>query len=245
VLRLPLAACAAACLLVSGSAARAQTPAPLRVLFVANSLTTANDLPGEVAQLARVTGKRIETGMVAYDGYALEDHWNQGDARSALAAGDFDVVVMQQGPSALPESQLDLELWTTRWADEAREVKARLALLTVWPESYRVGALSDVIRSYRNAAEAAGADLYPAGAAWLYAWQCKPSLRLYGPDGFHPSGLGTYTAALVAYGGLFRAPVRVSTLGKHGARPPTVRLLQWAAARSLGRKLPASARCGR
>ncbi len=37
----------------------------------------------------------------------------------------------------------------------------RVALLTVWPESYRVGTLG---RPYRNAA---GADLYPAGAAWL------------------------------------------------------------------------------
>ena len=232
--------------LAGGTGAAGQpAPEPLRVLFVGNSLTTTNDLPAQVARLAATAGRPLEYRTVAFGGFNLEDHWNQGDARSALAAGDFDVVVMQQGPSALPESQLDLELWTTRWADEAREVKARLALLTVWPESYRVGALSDVIRSYRNAAEAAGADLYPAGAAWLYAWQCKPSLRLYGPDGFHPSGLGTYTAALVAYGGLFRAPVRVSTLGKHGARPPTVRLLQWAAARSLGRKLPASARCGR
>ena len=228
----------------TGGAGRAATE-PLRVLFVGNSLTATNDLPAEVARLAAAARRPFEYRTVAFGGFNLEDHWHQGDARSALAAGGFDVMVMQQGPSALPESQVDLELWATRWAEEARKVETRSALLTVWPESYRIGALSDVIRSYRNAAEAAGTDLYPAGAAWLHAWQCRPSLRLYGPDGFHPSGLGTYAAALVAYGGLFRAPVRVSTVAKPGASPKTVRVLQWAAARSLGRKLPASARCGR
>ena len=74
---------------------------------------------------------------------------------------------------------------------------ARPALLTVWPESYRRGALVDVIGSYRRAADAAKADLLPAGAAWRAAWRCDPAIALYGPDGFHPSELGTYTAGLV------------------------------------------------
>jgi hypothetical protein len=64
-----------------------------------------------------------------------------------------------------------------------------------------------VIASYRRAAAAARADLFPAGLAWQIAWRCKPALGLYGPDGFHPSALGTYAAALVLYGRLFKAPL--------------------------------------
>jgi hypothetical protein len=56
---------------------------------------------------------------VVWAGFNLEDHWNVGEARSALATHNFDVVVMQQGPSALLESQIDLQLWAKRWADEA------------------------------------------------------------------------------------------------------------------------------
>ena len=229
---------------VAGSTSAAP-PEPLRVLFVGNSLTQANDLPAQVARLADATGRSLEYKTVAFGGFNLEDHWNQGDARTALATGDFDVVVMQQGPSALPESQVDLKLWAQRWASEATAAGTRLALLTVWPESWRQGALSDVIYSYQQAAAAAGADVYPAGAAWLFGWQCRPALGLYGPDGFHPSALGTYAAALVVYGRLFKAPLRVAALGKPGTPAKTVRLLQWAAAKSLGRRLPASARCGR
>src|SRR5262245_4444859 len=135
---------AALLVLATGTGARGQaTPDPLRVLFVGNSRTATNDLPAEVARLATAARRPLEYRTVAFGGFNLEDHWNQGDARAALAAGDFDVLVMQQGPSALPESQVDLKLWATRWAEEARKVEARLALLTVWPESYRIDALSD------------------------------------------------------------------------------------------------------
>ena len=37
------------------------------------------------------------------------------------------------------------------------------------------------------------------------AWRQDPGLRLYGSDGFHPTVLGSYLAALVIYGGLITA----------------------------------------
>jgi hypothetical protein len=43
---------------------------------------------------------------------------------------------------------------------------------------------------------------FPAGEAWRAAWAEDPALPLYGPDGFHPSPLGTYLAALVVYEGI-------------------------------------------
>ncbi|HEU6444251.1 MAG TPA: SGNH/GDSL hydrolase family protein [Gaiellaceae bacterium] len=236
-------AAAAALALGGASGAGGGPPTSLRVLFVGNSLTATNDLPAGVARIAGRAGRRLEYRTVAPGGFALEDHWSQGEARSALAAGGWDVVVMQQGPSALPESQANLREWATRWAAEARARGATPALLTVWPESYRRGALSAVIGSYRRAATAARAELLPAGGAWQAAWRCEP-VALYGRDGFHPSVLGTYAAALVVYGRLFRAPL-LGVSAPAGVRPRTARLLQWSAATSLGRRLPRSRRCGR
>jgi hypothetical protein len=219
--------------LLAGGSARAQS-AELRVLFVGNSLTETNDLPARVAALAAATGRKLEYQTITFGGFSLEDHWSQGDARAALATRSWDVVVMQQGPSALPESQVDLRRWATRWADEARSVDTRPALLTVWPESYRRSALREVIASYRRAAQAAGAELLPAGSAWQLTWDCDRRIPLYGSDGFHPSSLGTQTAALVAYGRLFRAPV-VGLRMPFAAR--TARLVQKSAARALGRPI--------
>jgi hypothetical protein len=232
-----------AILLGCASSAAAEDAAPVRVLFVGNSLTATNDLPARVAGLAAATGRRLDYEAITFGGFNLEDHWNQGDARAALATGQWNVVIMQQGPSALPESQVDLHRWALVFADEARAVGTRPALLTVWPEAYRRPALSDVIISYRSAAEASGAQLFPAGEAWHAAWDCRPRLPLYGPDGFHPSALGTYVAALVVYGRLFKAPLLQASL-RRGITPATGRLLQAAAARALGRKVTAAKRCG-
>jgi hypothetical protein len=175
---------------------------PMRVLFVGNSLTHTHDLPAVVATLARGLGTEIEYEMIAPGGVSLEDHWNAGRVPAEIASGRWDAVVMQQGPSALPESQVNLREWAERLSELAREHGARPALLTVWPEGYRSNVLPEVIASYANAAKAAGAELYPAGVAWQSAWSRTPSLPLYGPDGFHPSPLGTYLAALVVYAGL-------------------------------------------
>jgi hypothetical protein len=230
-----LAVLAAGCAQVQ----RSDGPEPLHVLFVGNSLTHTNDLPAVVATLARGLGNEIEYRTIAPGGTSLEDHWNAGQVPAELASGDWDAVVMQQGPSALPESQANLREWARRLADLAREHEVRPALLTVWPERYRAAALVDVIASYANAAEAADAELYPAGVAWQAAWKANSTLPLYGPDGFHPSPLGTYLAALVVYAGLTgrEPPAAAFAIHRPGFQlavsPARARLLRTAAVAAL------------
>jgi len=153
-------------------------------------------------------------------------------ARDVLEGEQWDVVVLQQGPSALPESQVHLRLWVQRWADAIRAGGARPAVLQVWPEGDRPEALPGVIRSYAAAATAARATLLPVGAAWREAWRRKPQLPLYGPDGFHPSPLGTALAAIVVHAGITGLPP-AEVPGLDG---PTARLLRQAAAQALAER---------
>ena len=92
---------------------------------------------------------------VAFGGYSLEDHWNRGDALAAIRQGGWDLVVMQQGPSALPESRTHLIEWTARFAAEIRKVGARPALYMVWPPLDRESEWDAVTASYAAAAAAA------------------------------------------------------------------------------------------
>jgi hypothetical protein len=92
-------------------AASAPAPSSLRVLFVGNSLTATNDLPAYVKALAAARGRTLETKTIAPGGFSLEDHWNAGTAPAELAAGNWDWVVMQQGPSALRESEANRTRW--------------------------------------------------------------------------------------------------------------------------------------
>lgn len=207
---------------------------PLRVLFLGNSLTATNDLPAAVASIAEESGRRpLEVRSVAPGGVSLEEHWSSTGAREALASSRWDAVVLQQGPSSLPESRVHLRRWASRWADEIRAHGARPALLTVWPEEERRSAFPDVLDSYAAAASAADAELLPAGAAWLAAWRRDPGLELYGPDGLHPSRQGTALAALVVYAGLTGA--RPAALPVPGD-PESAAALREAAAEALARR---------
>ena len=99
-----------------------------------------------------------------------------------------------------------------------------------------------MLASYRNAAIASRSELLPAGDAWRAAWRRDPKLQLYGPDGFHPSRLGTYLAALVIYAGLVKAsPVGLPRVvqmpnGRYSVPLGRARLLQRAAAEALRRR---------
>src|SRR5688572_13487962 len=131
-----VALCAAAVAGVgsSGGAEPGAEKRPLRILFLGNSLTATNDLPGVVAALGRATGVPVEPETFSPGGFSLEDHWANG-SRERVAVGGWDAVVMQQGPSSLPESRTHLRHWAEVVADEARAHGARPAVFTVWPES--------------------------------------------------------------------------------------------------------------
>lgn len=176
----------------------------LRVLFVGNSLTYTNDLPAMVEALAEASGAaRPSCRAIVAGGYSLEDHWNQGAARKAIAGGVWDVVVLQQGPSASTEGRASLLEYARRFAVEIRRAGARPALYMVWPATNRKGDFAGVAESYKQAAAETQGLLFPAGEAWRAAWRRDPKLALYSTDGLHPTLAGTYLAALTIYAQLY------------------------------------------
>jgi hypothetical protein len=176
-----------------------------RILFIGNSLTYANDLPAMVCAMARSAGRSATCESVAKPDYGLEEHWNEQHARQVIARG-WDIVVLQQGPSALPESRRLLINYTRRFDAEIKKAGARTALFMVWPSRDRRGDFGGVSLSYAAAAKEVKGLLLPAGDAWRAAWAANAGLALYGPDGFHPSPTGTYLSALVIYEQIFGAP---------------------------------------
>jgi hypothetical protein len=122
----------------SDSLNRQEPVKALRVLFIGNSFTYWNELPDMVESLAEASGEtRPICQEVVSGGYSLEDHWNQGAARKAIAGGSWDVVVMQQGPSAGAEGRQLLLEYARRFAGEIRRAGARPAMYMVWPETSR------------------------------------------------------------------------------------------------------------
>jgi hypothetical protein len=189
-------------LLVAAAWPAAQPAPATRILFIGNSLTYANDLPRKVCALARAAGRAAVCESVAKPDYSLEDHWNERDARRAITRG-WDIVVLQQGPSALPESRVLLVDFAKRFDAEIRKAGARTALYAVWPSRARRGDFARVSESYAMAAAETGGLLLPVGDAWQAAWSIDERLPLYSSDGLHPSSMGTHLASLVIYRGIF------------------------------------------
>jgi hypothetical protein len=182
--------------------------APLRVLFIGNSLTATNDLPGMFTALAAAAGQeRPVTRTLAVGGFSLEDHWNQGLAQKVIREGKWDIVVLQQGPSALVESRRLLVEYARRFGEQIQGVKATAAMYAVWPSVTRQGDFGGAHNSYTAAAQAIDAKLLPVGDAWHRILREHRDIALYSDDGLHPTPAGTYLAALVIYRVLYNAPV--------------------------------------
>lgn len=198
----------------------------MKVLFIGNSLTYANDLPAMVQVIGEATGHEIAVRSVAVGNYSLEDHWYGSEAKAAIQGADWDVVVLQQGPSSLALNKLQLKEWSLRYDSLIRAQGARPALFMVWPEASRFAVFDAVSDAYTKAADAVDGMLFPVGEAWRAAWRVDPDLGFYGPDGFHPTELGSTLGALVIYQQLFQeSPVGLpSEFRPKSKNLPTLRI---------------------
>jgi hypothetical protein len=224
---------AAAC--QDGAEPAGGTPS-LRILFIGNSLTYYNDLPGTLADIARTAGDTIAVESVTGPGFALIDHLQgQSGAVAAVQRGGWDVVVLQQGPSTLAVNRDSLVLWTGMFDSIIRPTGARTALYMVWPAGASAAGIDAVRQSYQLAAQSVGGLFLPAGVALQNALQSDATLALLGTDDFHPSPLGTYLVAITIYEKLTGRdardlPDRASANGAALSAPAaTVQLLQEAA----------------
>ena len=210
----------------------------LRILFIGNSLTYANDLPSLVRGLGRSDPERTVTvASVAFPNYSLVDHWDRGDAQRAIGAGPWDYVVLQQGPSALPESRALLVEYAGKFAEEIRRVGARPAIYMVWPPLDREAEWDDVTDSYAAAAAAVDGVLLPGGEAIRAAYTADRSIPLFEGDHFHPAFAGSYAVALTMYARLTGvSPLGLTSEAGGVALPPLqVASLETAAADALRR----------
>jgi hypothetical protein len=197
--------------LTAVAAVRAQ-PDEMRVLFIGNSLTSVNDVPRLVEGLTARGGTRIKTATVARNNFSLDDHWLDGEARRAIERGGWSFVVLQQGPSALPDSRVQLRASVKQFDPVIRKAGARTALYMVWPSLARKNDFDRVRESHVLAAADVDGLFIPAGEAWRAATRRDASLLLYGDDGFHPTPLASYLSAMVIASALTgREPASLGT----------------------------------
>src|SRR5829696_4290620 len=141
---------------------RPEPKSGLRVLFIGNSLTYANDLPLIVQALAKAAGQNWYIDSITYGGFSLDDHWSNGEAPKAIKSQRWDFVVLQHGPSTLPSSRVELRNSAKKYNKIIRKAGARPALYMVWPELARMSYFDAVRESYSLAASDVNGVFLPA-----------------------------------------------------------------------------------
>lgn len=178
------------------------------VLFIGNSYTYVNDLPGMVQALAdSAGGGRLAVETVAQPDYALVDHLADGTAQREIARGGWAFVVLQQGPSSVEVNRDTLRLATKAFAPLISAAGGKPALFSAWPTIDRRVDFPRAIESYKLAAGDVNGVFLPVASAWLAVWDRDATIGLYDFDGLHASLNGTYLSALVIYGRLMNHPV--------------------------------------
>ena len=173
------------------------------LLFIGNSLTYANNLPDLVKSIGQVDGKNILVKSVVKGNYALIDHWGDGIIQNQIESGDYDFVIVQQGPSSQPYGRELLIEYGGIISELCKKNGAKLAYYMVWPSLTYYSTFDGVIFSYTQAASATNDILCPVGEVWKAHFDATDDFSYYGQDGFHPSLKGSKVAAQIIYDSLF------------------------------------------
>lgn len=173
------------------------------LLFIGNSLTYVNDLPSLVKAIALTNGNDVSVTTIANGNYALIDHWNDGIIQTHIESGDYDFVIVQQGPSSQPYGRELLFEYGGKISDLCNNNDTKLAYYMVWPSLQYYSTFDGVIFSYTEAANMNNDILCPVGEVWKTYFDDTEDFSYYGPDGFHPSLAGSEVAAQIIYESLF------------------------------------------
>lgn len=174
------------------------------LLFIGNSLTYINNLPDLVKTEAQKKGLALSFQMIAKPNYAIVDHWSDGNVQKEINTGNYDFVIIQQGPSSQADGYDMLVNDGKKYAEICKTNNTKLAYFMVWPAIYNYHTFDGVIQNYATGARANSAILCPVGRVWKNHFDRTGDFSYYGPDEFHPSLLGSQVAAEIIVQSLFR-----------------------------------------
>jgi hypothetical protein len=216
----------------------------LRVLFIGNSHTYVNDLPGLFLGLSEAGGRPVRTDMSAFAGYSLEDHTTTQATLDKIAQDSWDYVALQE-QSVIPT----IHYWryngmypAARLLDSLIRLQgAQTVFYMTWgwkyggqqsygdslsPDFRDYFEMQESVRvAYQEIAAELSATMSPVGLAFARARQIDSLVDLWQVDSCHATLEGTYLGACVFYAALHGAsPVGLQFFG--GLSPETARFCQ-------------------
>ena len=184
----------------------------MNILYIGNSFTARNDLPGLIAQLGASRGKEIEHRLISAGGASLRRHWNAAEARKAITNGHYDYVVLQE-QSTLPVKNAARMHESVRLFDaEIKKAGAKTVLYMTWARRHSPQAQEAISEAYTSIGRELGAIVVPVGLAWRDFLAKHDEPVLHDRDQSHPTLARSYLAACVFVAVLLKEnPVGIKT----------------------------------
>jgi len=174
-----------------------------RYLFIGNSLSYSNNLPGILEEVGAFYGVGLEADCLCEPNYALLDHWADNTIPKHLEQKPYDMVLLQQGPSSQPYGREVLLEYGSMIKELATSYNTATSFYMVWPSIAYFGTFDGVIKNYSDAARKTGSLLLPVGKVWRSFLDIDEKQSIYSSDLFHPSKKGSFLAALVIFQTIF------------------------------------------
>jgi Domain of unknown function (DUF4886) len=184
----------------------------VRVLFIGNSLTYYNGMPGMVRDLAKGNpdGPAVFAVQYARGGSTLDDALGDDRLMELIADERWQTIVLQESSniSSRPRDvEADMVPAATALDAMGRARRARTVLFETWGYEDGLPGFQDsyewmqrrVYWTYRTVGGRLGAAVAPVGEAWQAAVRRRPGIDLWKGDGLHPTRAGSYLTACVLY----------------------------------------------
>jgi hypothetical protein len=213
---------------------KTKRPPSIDMLFIGNSFTQRNNVPGLLAEMAATRGLSVKHELISVGGASLRNHWNAGRAAKAIESGGFDYVVLQE-QSTLPVKNAKRMAENVRLFDELiKRAGSRTVLYMTWARQHAPEAQQAITDAYNTIGEELGAIVVPVGVAWQSFLAQHDRPVLYDRDQSHPTPAGSYLAACVFLATLLKQnPIGVEP-GPAGLGPQDMAVLQRAAWNEFG-----------
>jgi hypothetical protein len=194
------------------------------ILFIGNSQTNVNYVPGTIAKIAKLKGDSFYTRMQAPNGFSLKDHLNNQQTLDAISFKKWDYAVIQIPGSlrVLSNSIADTVYYkyAKLMAEKIRANCENTKIIEYITQAYKNGVLTlndtatcrqdPQVCNYEGMqkrmkdntiylSELLNAEVAPAGTMWEILMRNNENLDLFSWDNVHGNPIGSYTSALTIY----------------------------------------------
>lgn len=170
-------------------------PTSMKVLFLGNSHTAFNDVPGMVKTILEADAQGARVAVEVRMGASLQSISQDQGAIKRIVQGKFTHVVLQGAALSSSHKYKYSQEGAIRLAKEAKKSGAEALLFAEWP---RKGwkETGYILGIYKEIAKESQAKIVPVCSVFDRLLGMNPKLDLWQEDGNHATKAGSYVASL-------------------------------------------------